>query len=175
MLNWYYSSGWVIKWYISSVQLLSHVRLHNHMGCSTPGLPVHHQLPEPAQTHVHWVGDAIQTLTLCHPLLFLPSIFPSIKVFFNESALLIRRPKFWSFTISPFNEYSGLISFRTDWFNLLAAQGTLKSLLQHYNSKASGLQSSAFFMVQLSHPYVTNGKTIALTIWTSVSKVMSAF
>ena len=126
-----------------------------------------------AQTHVHWVGDAIQTLTLCHPLLFLPSIFPSIKVFFNESALLIRRPKFWSFTISPFNEYSGLISFRIDWFDLLAVQGTLKSLLRNHSSKSSYLQHSAFFMVQLSHPYMTTEKTIALPNQTFVGKVMS--
>ena len=114
-------------------------------------------------------------LILCCPLLLLPSIFPSTRVFSNESALRIRWPKYWSFSfnISPSNEYSGLISFRTDWFDLLAVQGTLKSLLQHHNSKASVLQGSAFFMVQLSHPYVTTGKTIALTRWTFVDKVMS--
>ena len=113
-------------------------------------------------------------LILCHPLL-LPSVFPSISVFSNESALYIRWPKYWSFSfsISPSNEYSGLISFRMDWLDLLAVQGTLKSLLQHHSSKASILQCSAFFMVQLSHPYMTTGKTIALTIWTFVSKVMS--
>ena len=115
----------------SSVQLLSHVRLCDPMDCSTPGLPVHHQHPELTQTHVHWVGDAIQPP---HPLSYpspLPSIFPSIKVFSNESVLHIRGPKYWSFSfsLSPSNEYSGLISFRMDWLNLLAVQGTLKSLL----------------------------------------------
>ena len=114
-------------------------------------------------------------LIFCHPLLLLPSIFPSIRVFSNESALLVKWPKYWSFSfsISPTNEYSGLISFRIDWFDLLAVQGTLKSLLQHHNLKVSVLRHSAFFMVQLSHPYMTTGKTIALTIWTSVGKVMS--
>ena len=114
-------------------------------------------------------------LILCHPLLLLPSIFPSIRVFSNESLLRIRWPKYWSFSfsISPSNEYSGLISFRMDWLDLLAVQGTLKSLLQHHSSKASILQCSAFFIVQLSHPYMTTGKTIALTIQTFVSKVMS--
>ena len=112
-------------------------------------------------------------LVLCRPLFLLPSIFPSIRVFSNESALHIRWPKYWRFTISPSNEYSGLISFRIDWFDLLAVQGTLKSLLQHHNSKASVLQRSAFFMVQLSHPYMTTGKSTALTRRTFVSKVMS--
>ena len=112
-------------------------------------------------------------LILCHPLLFLPSIFPSFRVFSNESALCIRWTKHWSFSISPSNEYSGLISFQIDWFDLLAFQGTLKSLLQHHSSKASILQHSAFFTVQLSHPYMTTGKTIALTMWTFVGKVMS--
>ena len=113
-------------------------------------------------------------LILCHPLLFLPSIFPSIRVFSNESALRIRWPKYWSFSfsISPCNEYSGLISFMIDWFEL-AVQGTLKSLLQHHSSKASVLQHSPFFTVQLSHPYMTTGKTIALTRQTFVGKVMS--
>ena len=101
-------------------------------------------------------------LILCRPLLLLPSIFPSIRVFSNESALHIRWPKYWRFTISPSNEYSGLISFRIDWFDLLAVQGTLASFLQHHNSKASVLQRSAFFMVQFSHPYMTTGRTIAL-------------
>jgi len=112
---------------------------------------------------------------LCHPLLLLPSILPSIKVFFNELALRVRWPKYcsFSFSISPSNEYSGLISFRIDWFDLLAVQGTLKSFLQHHNLKASILQCSAFFMVQLSHLYMTTGKTIALIIWTFVDKVMS--
>ena len=107
-------------------------------------------------------------LILCNPLLFLPSIFPSIRIFSNESVLHIRWPKYWgfSFSISPSNEYSGLISFRIDWFDLLAVQGTLKSLCQHHNWKASIFQCAAFFMVQLSHPYTTTGKTIALTRWT---------
>ena len=114
-------------------------------------------------------------LILCCPLLLLSSIFPSIRIFSNESVLHIRWPKYWSFSfsISPSNEYSGLISFTIDWFDLLAAQGTLKSLLQHYSSKASLLWCSIFFMVQLSHPYMTSGKTIALIRWTFVGKVMS--
>ena len=114
-------------------------------------------------------------LILCHPLLLLPSIFPSIRVFSDESVLRIRWPKYWSFSfsISPSNEYSRLVSFRIDWFDLLAVQGTLRSLLQHHSSKASILQSSDFFMVQLSHPYMTTGKTIALTRRTFFSKVMS--
>ena len=113
-------------------------------------------------------------LILCHPLLFLPSIFPSIRVFSNELALCIKWQKYWSFSfsISPSNEYPGLISFRIDWLNLLAVQGTLKSLLRHHSSKGSVLQCSAFFMVQFSHPYMTTRKTIALTIWTFVGKVM---
>ena len=114
-------------------------------------------------------------LILCDPLLLLSSIFPSIRVFSNKSALRIKWPKYWSFSfsISPSSEYSGLISFRMDWFDILAVQGTLKSLLQHYSSKASILQCSAFFMVQLSHPYMTTCKTTTLTMWTLVSKVMS--
>ena len=125
------------------------------MDCSTPGLPVHHQLPEFTQTHVHEVGDAIQP---SHPLssfLLPPSIFPSIRVFASESALRIRWPKYWSFSfsISPSNEYSGLISFRMDWLDLLAIEGTLKSLLQHHSSKASILWHSAFFIVQFPHLY----------------------
>ena len=112
-------------------------------------------------------------LILYRPLLLLPSIFPSIRVFSNESALCIRWPKYWSFSISPSNEYSGLISLRIDWFDLLAVQGTLKTFHQHHSLKASILERSAFFMVQLSHPYVTTGKTITLTIQTFVSKVMS--
>ena len=148
------------------------------MDCSTPGLPVHHHRPELAQTHVYQVGDAIQP---SHPLsppslsLLLPSTFPSIRVFSKESALHIRWPKHWnfSFSISPSNEYSGLISFRMDWLDLLAVQGTLKSLLQHHSSKASILWCSAFFMVQLSYQYMTTGKTIALTRQTSVDKGIS--
>ena len=216
------------------------------MDCSTPGFPVHHQLPKLIQIHVHRVGDDIQPshasvvpfpsslqsfpasgslqmsqffhqlashvwffatpwivahqaslsitnswslfklmsiesvmpsnyLILCHPLLLLPSVIPSIRVFSNESVLHIRWPKYWSFSfsISPSNEYSVLISFRMDWLDLLAVQGTLKSLLQHHSSKASILRCSAFFTVQLSHPYMTTGKTIALTRWTFVGKVMS--
>ena len=114
-------------------------------------------------------------LILCHPLLLLPSIFPSIRVFSNESALCIRWPKYWtfSFNISPSNEHLGLISFRMDWLDLLAVQGTLKSLLQHHSSKASVLRCSAFFIVQLSHPYMIIGKTIALTRRTFVGKVLS--
>ena len=133
-----------------SVQWLSHVRLF-----ATPwtaALPVHHQLPEFTQTYVHWVEDAIHLI--CHSLLHLPSIFPSIRVFSNESVLPIRWPKYWSFNfnISPSDEYSGLISFRMDWLDLLAVQGTLKSLLQHLNSKGTILWCSAFFIVQLTHP-----------------------
>ena len=116
-------------------------------------------------------------LILCYPLLLPPSIFPSIRVFSNESVLRIRWPKYWSFTfsISPSNEYSGLISFRMDWLDLCAVQGTLKSLLQHHSSKASILLHSVFFIVQYSHPYTTTGKNIALTRWTFVGKVMSLF
>ena len=150
----------------SSSVAQSCLTLCNPINHSTPDLPVHHQLPESTQTHVHWVGDAIQ---LSHPLSSpsfpMPSIFPSIRVFSNESALLIRWPKYWSFSfnISPFNENPGLISFRMDWLDLLAVQGTLKSLLQHHSSKASIFRHSAFFTVQFSHPYMTTGKTIALT------------
>ena len=147
-----------------------------------PGFPVHHQLPELAQTHVHWVGDAYNHLILCRLLLLLPSIFPSIRVSSNESVLCIRWPKYWScsFSISTSNEYSGLISFRIDWFGFLEVQGTLKSLLQHHSSKALNfaffkaiLWCSAFFVVQLSHPSMTTRKTIALTRWAFVRKVMS--
>ena len=142
------------------------------MNHSTPSLPVHHQPPEIPQTHViESVMPSIH-LILCHPLLLLPSIFPSIRVFSNESVVHIRWPKYWSFifSISPSNEYSGLISFRMDWLNLLAVQGTLKSLLQHHSSKASILWCSAFFIVQLSHLYMNTGKTITLTRWTFVAK-----
>ena len=145
------------------------------MDCSMPDFPGHHlllnllklmsiELVMPSNHHI-----------LCHPLLPLPSIFPSIRVFSNESVLRIRWPKYWSlsFDISSSNEYSGLISYRMDWLDLLAVQGTLRSLLQHHSSKASNLWCSAFFIVQLSHPYVTTGKTIALTRRTFVGKVMS--
>ena len=143
------------------------------MNCSTPGFPVHHQLLELSQTHVHRVGDAIQP---SHPLSSLspPAFNPSSnRVFPSESVLCIKWPKYWSFSISPSNEYSGLISFRVDWFDLLAVQGTLKNLLQHHNSKASVLQRSAFFMAPLWHPYITTGITTALTSWTFVDKVTS--
>ena len=143
------------------------------MNRSMPGLPVHHQLPEFTQSHIHRVADAIQP---SHPLSSpcLPAPNPS-QVFSNESTLRMRWPNYWSFSFSirPSNEHSGLISFRMDWLDLLAVQGTLKSLLQHHSSKASIPWRSAFFTVQLSHPYMTTGKTIALTIWTLVGKVMS--
>ena len=144
------------------------------MNHSTPGVPVRHQLLEFTQTHVHRVGDAIQPSHLCRPLLPLPPIPPSIRVFSNESTLRMRWPKYWSFSFSiiPSKEIPGLISFRMDWLDLLAVQGILKSLLQHHSSKASILQRSAFFTVQLSHPYMTTGKTIALTRRTFVGKVM---
>ena len=147
----------------------------NTMNCSMPGLPVHQQLLKSTQTHVHRVGDAIQP---SHPWSspYPPALNHSlIMVFSNESVLSIRGPKYWSFSfsISPSNKYSRLISFRIDWLDLLAVQGTLKSLLQHYSSKAPFLWCSAFFIVQLSHPYMTTGKTIALTRWTFVGKVVS--
>ena len=160
---------------LASVQSLNRVRLCDLMNCSTPGLPVHHQLPESTQIHVHWVSGAIQP---SHPL-----SYPSPPAFnlsqhqglSNESALRIRWPKDWSFSfnISSSNEHPGLISFRMDCLDLLAVQGTLKSLLQHHSSKASIRRCSAFFIVQLSHPYMTTGKTITLTRRTFVGKVMS--
>ena len=145
------------------------------MNCSTPGPSVLHYLLELAQTHVHWVSDAIHpTISSSVVSLLLPSILPSIRVFSNESTLCIRWPKYWSFSfsISPSNEYPGLISFKIDWLDLLAVQGTFKSFLQHHSWKASIL-CSAFFMVQLSYPYMSTGKTVALARWTLVSKVMS--
>ena len=158
----------------SSVQSMTYLTFCNPMDCSTPGFPVLHQLLELAQTHDHWVSDAIQP---SHPL---SSPFPPAFNLFQhhdlfQLVLCIRWPKYWSFSfsISSSNEYSGLISFRMDWFDLFAVQGTLKSLLQHHSSKASSLQSSASFTVQLSHPYITTGKTIALTRLTFVGKVMS--
>ena len=159
----------------SSVQSISPVWLCNPMDCSTPGLPVHHQLLEFTQTHVHWVHDAIQP---SHPL---SSPSPPAFNISQHQGLFIwvcslnQWPKYWnsSFSINPSNEYWGLISFRMEWCDILAVQGTLKSLLQHHSSKASILQCSAFFIVQLSHPYMTTGKTIALTRWTFVDKVMS--
>ena len=151
------------KWISSITQ--SSLTLCDPMDCSAPGFTVHHQLLEFVQTHVHWVSDASNHLILCCPLLLLPSIFPSIRVFSKESVLHIRWPKCWSFSfsISPSNEYSGLIFLRIDWFDLLEVQGILKSLLQHHSSKASIFQHSAFFVVQFSHPYMTTGKTIAFT------------
>ena len=141
------------------------------MNCSTPGLPLHHQLLEFTQTHVHWVGDAIEP---SHPLFLLLPIPPSIRVFSNESTLRMRWPKYWSFSLSIIpSKHPGLISFRMDWLDLLDIQGTLKSLLQHHSSKASILHCSAFFTVQLSHPYMTTGKTMALTRRTFVGKVVS--
>ena len=146
-----------------------------HNGLQRTNFPVHHQLPKPTQTHIHPVSDAIQP---SHPLSSpspQPSIFPSIRTFTSKSVLCIRWPKYWgfSFSISPSNEYSGLISFRMDWLDPLAVQGTLKGLLQHHNSKAPILWYSAYFIVQYSHPYMTTGKTIALTGCTSVGKVIS--
>ena len=140
------------------------------MDCSTPGLPVQHQLPELAQTHIYWVGDAIQPshcLSSPSPPAFNPSQHQGLFQWVSSS------PMYWIFSICPSNEYSGLISFRIDWFELLAVQGTLKSLLQYHSSKASILQHLALFIVQLSHPYMTIGETIGLTRWTFISKVMS--
>ena len=158
----------------SSFQSLSHVRLFE-----TPWISAHQAFLSVTNSQSSLRLMTMESvmpsshLILCHPLLLLPSILPSIGVFSNKSALHIRWPKYWSFSISPSNEYSGLISFRMDWLDLLAAQGTLKSFLHHHSSKASILQCSAFFPVQLSHPYMTAGKTIALTIWTFAGKVMS--
>ena len=160
----------------SSVQLLSRVRVF-----VTPWTAAHQVSLSITNSQSFLKLMSIESvmssnhLILCHPLLLLPSIFPSIRVFSNESALCIRWPKYWSFSfsISPSNEHPGLVSFRMDWLDLLAVQGTLKSLLQHHSSKASILRHSAFFMVQLSHPHMTTGKTIALTRRTFVDKVMS--
>ena len=147
------------------------------MDCSTPGLPAPQHLPEFAQVHLHSIGDAVQPshLILWHPLLLLSSIFPSIRDFSSELSVCIRWPKYWtfSFSISPFSEYSGLITLKIAWFNLLAVQGTFRSLLQHHSSKASILYLSAFFMVKFSQSRVTTGKTIALTLQTFVGRVMS--
>ena len=158
------------RWWLSSVQLLSLVRLFSIPWTAAGQASL-------STTNSQRVGNAIQPshLILCHPLRFLPLVLPSIRVFSNESVLHIRWPKYWnfSFSISPSNEYSGLISFRIDWLGLLAVQGILKSLLQHHSSKASILRCSAFFIVELSHPYLTTGKTITLTRWTFVGKVMS--
>ena len=159
---------------LSSVAQLC-LTLCDPMNRSTPGLPVHHQLPEFTQLMSIESVMPSSHLIFCCPLLLLPLIPPSIRVFSNESTLCMRWPKYWSSSsnIRTSNEHSGLISFRMHWLDLLAVQGTLKSLLQHYSSKASILWHSAFFIVQLSHPYMTTGKTIALTKWTFVFKVMS--
>ena len=145
------------------------------MDYSTSGFPVHHHLQSLLKFMSIELMMPSSHLILCCPLLLLPSIFPSIRVFSNESVLCIRWSKYWSFSfsISPSNEYSGLISFKIAWFDLFAVQGTLKSLLPHHSSKASVLWDLGFFMVQLSHPCMTTGKTIALTRWTFVGKVMS--
>ena len=163
---------------ISSVQSLSHVQLS-----ATPWTAAHQASLSITNSQsllkLQFIESVMPSnhLILCCPLLLLPSTFPSIRVFLNESVLPIRWPKYWSFSfnISPSNEYSGLISFRMEWLDLLAVRGTLKSLLQHHSSKASILQHSAFFIIQLSHPHMTAGKTIALTRMTVVDKVMSAF
>ena len=175
--EWFLKNAFRQDRFISySVQSLSHVRF-----LATPwtaarqaSLPITNSWSSPKLMSIEMVMQS-NHLILCRPLLLLPSIPPSIRVFSNESALLIRWPKDWSFSfnISPSNEHSGLISFRMDWSDLLAVQGTLKSLLQHHSSKASILRLLAFFIIQLSHPYTTTGKTITLTRWTCVVKVMS--
>ena len=171
--------NWTVSQYIRHSLLL--LSLSDTSDSVQPCELQHATLPRPSlspefpQTQVHRVGDAIQHLILCHPILLLPSIFPSIRVFSNESVLHIRWPKYWSFSFSirPANKYSGLISFRMDWLDLLAVQGALKSLLYHHSSKASILRHSAFFIVQLSNPYMTTGKSLVLTRQTFVSKIMS--
>ena len=172
-----YTPSSVNRHSVSSVRLSqSCLALCNHMDCSTPGFPVHKQIPELAQTHVHQVSDVTQPS--------LPLSSPSSPVFnlsqhqglSNESVFYVRWQKYWSFSfrISPPNEYSKLISFRMDWLDLLAFQGTLNSLLQHHSSKASSiLRRSAFFIVQLSHPYVTIGKTMGLSLWTFVLTIVN--
>ena len=162
----------------SSVQSLNHVQLFvtPWTEAHQASLSITNSWSPPKPMSIESVMPSFH-LILCRPLLFLPSIFPSIRVFFNESALRIRRPNYWrfSFNVSPSNEHPGLISFRMDWLDLLAVQGTLRSRLQHHSSKASILQRSAFFIVQLSHSYMTTGKTVALTRRTFVSKAMSMF
>ena len=161
-----------INSYQFSLVAQSCLTLCDPMDCSTSGLPVHHYSQSLLKLMSTVLVMLSNNLILCHPLLLLPSIFPSIRVFSNESVLHIRWPKYWSFTfsINPSSEYSGLISFRMDWLDLLAVQGTPKSLLQHHSSKASILQCSAFFTVQFFHPYMTIGKTIALIKWTLLAK-----
>ena len=176
-INYYLNRRYIYLYMsISSVQLLSRVRLSATpwIAACQASLSITNSQSSPKLTSIKSVIPSSH-LIFCRPLLFLPPIPPSIRVFSNESALRIRWPKYWSFSfsISPSNEHPGLISFRTDWLDLLAVQGTLKSLLQHHSSKASILQHSSFFIVQLSHPYMTTGKTIALTRRTSVGIVMS--
>ena len=166
-----------IRWLLWAIQFSSVAQsgptLYNPMNRSTPGLPVHHQLPESTKTHLHWVSDAIQPLILCHPLLLLPSIFPTIRVFSNASALHIRWSKYcsFSFNISPSNEHPGQSPL--GWIGWISHQS--KGLLESSPTPqfTTILQQSAFFIIQRSHPYMTTGKTIALTGWTSVGKVMS--
>ena len=166
----------VVCFYVFSVQSLSHLQLFvtPWTAAHQASLSITNSWSPPKPMSIESVMPS-NHLTLCRPLLLLPSIFPSIRVFSNESALHIRWPKYWSFSfnISPFNEHPALVSFRMDWLDLLAVQGTLKSLLQHHSSKASILRHSPCFTVQLSHPYMTTGKTIALTRQTFVGKVMS--
>ena len=166
----------MVNCWFSSVQLLSRVRLFATpwMAAHQASLSITNSCSPPKPMSFESVRPS-NNLILCRRLLLLPSIFPSIRVFSSESALCIRWPKYWSFSfsISPSNEHPGLISFRMDWLDLLAVQGTLKSLLQHHSSKASILRHSAFFIVQLSYPCMTTGKTIALTRWIFVGKVMS--
>ena len=185
-MEWIHGILSFISQFISVVR--SCLTLCDPMDCSTPGFPSltsHHTITnswsllkllsiESVMPSNHLILRHPH-LILCRPLLLLPSMFPSIRVFSHESVLRIRWPKYWSFSfsISPSKEYSGLIYFKMDWLDLLAVQGTLKCLLQHYSSKASILRHSAFFMVQLSHPYITTGKTIALTRWTFVGEIMS--
>ena len=173
---WWTRVHGVIKSQFSSVQLLSRVHFFAApwTAARQASLSITNSRSLPK---LMFIESPSNHLILCHPLLLLPLIPPSIRVFSNESVLLIRWPKYWSFSfsISPSNEYSGLISFRMDWLDLLAVQGTLKSLLQYHSSKASILQHSAFFLVQLSHPYMNTGKTITWTKWTFASKAMSLF
>ena len=169
---------WTIFLFMAFVRSLSCVQLCYPLDCSALGFPVLHYLPEFAQIHVHWVSDAIEP---CHPLLppspFAFNLFQHQSLFewigSSHHVMMLGSPKCWNFSISPSNEYSGLISFRIDWFDLFAVQGILKSLLQHHNLNASVFQCPTFFMVQLSHLYMTTGKTVALTIWAFVGKVIS--
>ena len=178
MIWWQAQGIWIGQGSVTFLQFscsVLYLTLCDPMDCNMPGFPVHHQLLEVTQLMSIESVMPSNHLILCHPLLHLPSIFASIRAFSNESVLHIRWPKYWnfSFSISSSNEYSGLISFRMDQLDLLAVQGTLKSLLQHHSSKASILWHSAFFIVQLSHPYMTTGETIALTRLTFVGNVFA--